>query len=251
MADTALSQPLSEREIEELEDVLLALPEDRSSLDVSMLDGFLVGVLLQPDPVMPSEWLPLVFDAPDGEPMIPGDPDREKRAIDLVMRHYNNLAAHLAAREPFDPIVFDVDDEESSSAERDDEFLPLWPWAAGFMDALESFPGLLDRFEEDDDVQAAMVHIVRHLRTDPDDASDDARQLELDREEIDLEVPLADLDDAIEQLVLAVMDIADVTRPRRPVERAQPKIGRNDPCPCGSGRKYKQCHGRDGSGSEP
>jgi preprotein translocase subunit SecA len=24
-----------------------------------------------------------------------------------------------------------------------------------------------------------------------------------------------------------------------------PKVGRNDPCPCGSGKKYKQCHGRD------
>ncbi len=29
-----------------------------------------------------------------------------------------------------------------------------------------------------------------------------------------------------------------------PVVRDQPKIGRNDPCPCGSGRKYKQCHGK-------
>ena len=28
------------------------------------------------------------------------------------------------------------------------------------------------------------------------------------------------------------------------VVRSQPKVGRNDPCPCGSGRKYKQCHGR-------
>ncbi|MDR2901095.1 MAG: preprotein translocase subunit SecA [Treponema sp.] len=27
------------------------------------------------------------------------------------------------------------------------------------------------------------------------------------------------------------------------VVRAQPKVGRNDPCPCGSGKKYKQCHG--------
>jgi preprotein translocase subunit SecA len=24
-----------------------------------------------------------------------------------------------------------------------------------------------------------------------------------------------------------------------------PKVGRNDPCPCGSGKKYKQCHGRE------
>jgi preprotein translocase subunit SecA len=31
---------------------------------------------------------------------------------------------------------------------------------------------------------------------------------------------------------------------QRPVVRTQPKVGRNDPCPCGSGKKYKQCHGK-------
>jgi preprotein translocase subunit SecA len=29
------------------------------------------------------------------------------------------------------------------------------------------------------------------------------------------------------------------------VRRDRPKVGRNDPCPCGSGKKYKKCHGRD------
>jgi len=29
----------------------------------------------------------------------------------------------------------------------------------------------------------------------------------------------------------------------KPTRRDQPKVGRNDPCPCGSGRKYKKCHG--------
>jgi preprotein translocase subunit SecA len=29
----------------------------------------------------------------------------------------------------------------------------------------------------------------------------------------------------------------------RPVRRHEPKVGRNDPCPCGSGKKYKKCHG--------
>ncbi len=29
-----------------------------------------------------------------------------------------------------------------------------------------------------------------------------------------------------------------------PFVRRQPKIGRNEPCPCGSGKKYKQCHGK-------
>jgi preprotein translocase subunit SecA len=27
------------------------------------------------------------------------------------------------------------------------------------------------------------------------------------------------------------------------VKRKEPKVGRNDPCPCGSGKKYKKCHG--------
>jgi hypothetical protein len=28
------------------------------------------------------------------------------------------------------------------------------------------------------------------------------------------------------------------------LRRDMPKVGRNDPCPCGSGKKYKACHGR-------
>ncbi|MCB1101131.1 MAG: SEC-C domain-containing protein [Kiritimatiellae bacterium] len=31
----------------------------------------------------------------------------------------------------------------------------------------------------------------------------------------------------------------------QPVTRDMPKVGRNDPCPCGSGKKYKKCHGRE------
>ena len=37
---------------------------------------------------------------------------------------------------------------------------------------------------------------------------------------------------------------------RRPVRRTGPKIGRNDPCPCGSGKKFKQCCGRDTQASD-
>jgi preprotein translocase subunit SecA len=31
---------------------------------------------------------------------------------------------------------------------------------------------------------------------------------------------------------------------KQPVYRTEPKVGRNDPCPCGSGKKYKKCHGK-------
>jgi preprotein translocase subunit SecA len=37
-------------------------------------------------------------------------------------------------------------------------------------------------------------------------------------------------------------DVAVAAAP--PFTRAGDKVGRNDPCPCGSGKKYKHCHGR-------
>ena len=36
----------------------------------------------------------------------------------------------------------------------------------------------------------------------------------------------------------------ETPKAQQPVERALPKVGRNDPCPCGSGKKYKHCHGK-------
>jgi preprotein translocase subunit SecA len=37
--------------------------------------------------------------------------------------------------------------------------------------------------------------------------------------------------------------IGSPAEPPKPIRRTEPKVGRNDPCPCGSGRKYKKCHG--------
>jgi len=38
---------------------------------------------------------------------------------------------------------------------------------------------------------------------------------------------------------------AEAEAKAEPVRRDRPKVGRNDPCPCGSGKKYKKCHGKD------
>jgi preprotein translocase subunit SecA len=40
-------------------------------------------------------------------------------------------------------------------------------------------------------------------------------------------------------------DDAAAAEKAEPVRRERPKVGRNDPCPCGSGKKYKKCHGKD------
>ncbi len=40
------------------------------------------------------------------------------------------------------------------------------------------------------------------------------------------------------------MVLAEPEEKTQPFKRFGDKIGRNDPCPCGSGKKYKQCHGK-------
>jgi uncharacterized protein len=242
-----IGRPLTDREIDELDAALAALPEHRESFDVAMLEGYLVGLLIQPDVVMPTDWLPPVFAAPDGEPMIPGDEAHVQRVIDLVTRRYNTLAAHILAREPFDPIVYDIARDDGAPPARQQELAALGSWAAGFLTAMRMFPAVFERADEDAELSELLVDILRHLPLDPDDDSEDNRAMFEEREQLDRERPLEDLDHAIEAVVDAVMDIADITRPRAPVVRAQPKVGRNDPCPCGSGRKFKQCHGRDAS----
>ncbi|MFK7994175.1 MAG: preprotein translocase subunit SecA [Granulosicoccus sp.] len=42
----------------------------------------------------------------------------------------------------------------------------------------------------------------------------------------------------------AVRQAAATATPSQPVRRSMPKVGRNEPCPCGSGKKYKACHGK-------
>ena len=51
-----------------------------------------------------------------------------------------------------------------------------------------------------------------------------------------------------QQMIMAhAAATAEGEKPAAPeqVKREGEKVGRNDPCPCGSGKKYKKCHGRD------
>ncbi len=118
-------------------------------------------------------------------------------------------------------------------------------WAAGFLNALHAFPGLLDRYGDDEGVAVPLSGILRHLPEDPDATSQVAAALTEEAARIDREVPLADLDDAIEELVACVLEISAISRVQAPLLRGAAKVGRNDACTCGSGRKFKHCHGRD------
>ena len=95
------------------------------------------------------------------------------------------------------------------------------------------FEGLLQRLK---------YEVVRFLSNVQVQRSDEAAAIEQQRRETAAKQKMA-FEHA--EAGSAVAPAADAPPPAtpQPMTRAQPKVGRNDPCPCGSGKKYKQCHG--------
>ncbi|WP_269531523.1 preprotein translocase subunit SecA [Chitinimonas sp. BJYL2] len=96
-------------------------------------------------------------------------------------------------------------------------------------EAFELFEGLLMRIRRDV-VQLVMTVQIR--------SPEDVAALEQHEEPADMQFHHADYDEALAQ---ANANAAD---PAQAQLRNYDKIGRNDPCPCGSGQKYKHCHGK-------
>lgn len=230
-----LSTPLSDAELDELHAMFDAIPESKQPYNLSMADGFLTALLVHPRMILPSEWMPRLVNPAEGALDFDTPFDATRFSV-LVLRRYNELSACILAREEFFPIITLPEADDTSSEE---EIAMLAFWAAGFMDGMNGWSGVDDLSEEDGDAIAGpMLAVVRHLPV-PEEAGPAAAEF---KELVESLEPYASLDDALEDLVLSVLQIADVTRPRLPV-RKPPKVGRNEPCPCGSGRKYKHCHG--------
>ena len=198
--------PLDERDIDELQALLDRVPAPLEPLDVSMVDGFLCGVLLQPQMVQASQWLPHLTDA-DGR-ALPASFDATRLQA-LALRRHAELNDAIGNRQWFDPWVFEMapaDDEDADDSDEPHETDAVYPWVAGFAAAQEFFPGLM-RLDAGA-LNAPLALLYRHL--DPDDLEDADELIE----EIESLEPPADLSAAVEELVRATLLLADVSRPR-------------------------------------
>ncbi len=237
-----MPQDLNDAELDELADLLAATPEPLQPLDVLMLDGYLAGVLVQPRIVPIDEWLPPLFDFERRALPETTDAAWQARTRALIERRRDALAAAISEDGFFDPVIVNVDQLPPASeydAVQSPVSRALMPWAAGFQWAQECFVDLEDT--ADDAVGAALARIYRHLPPQGDD--DKALIATLDRD-----LPLKDLDGALEDIVNATVELWDLTSKQRlavaTIRRDGPKVGRNDACPCGSGKKFKACHGK-------
>ena len=229
-----LRQPLTDDELDWLNDFLLERIDDDADtegkdegiLDVSELDGLLTAVVSGPVTLVPSRWLPQVWG--DFEPAWHDIADAQK-VMTLLMRHMNAIAAMLMEQpEDFEPIIFERRVEGKTYTVVDD-------WCEGYMRGVKL---AADHWQLDDPEMRQLLAPIMAFQDIPG---------------MEIQAPLSEpgigaLQDAIPDSIrkihaywLSRREPAPMSEsPLLPV-RQPPKVGRNDPCPCGSGRKYKKC----------
>lgn len=220
---------ISSPRLRRLDGALANLPAESDAMLLSELDGYLAGVVACPEQIPPAEWLPPVWG--DGAAPLFEDEREARWHDDLVMEHHAAIVAALG-RGPgrFKPFM-EVD------ARRREVMWELW--IEGFAVALDLRPDAWDELA--DAAPEPVAEAYSGLTTLIGIASDES---DLERDVIDR------LTEDAPVLIPGWIELLDGWRVGRgvggtaPAEPSAPaKVGRNDPCPCGSGRKHKKCCG--------
>jgi uncharacterized protein len=186
---------LDEREMDRLQDLLDQVPAPLLPLDVSAIDGFLCGLLLQPNSVDAVRWLPCITDV-EARPL---PPQFGAEALHrLVRRRHAQLQRAIASRQWFDPWIFELEADAAPSE-------CVLPWVAGFAAAMDRFPGMMRM--DDSRLLEPLALIYMHFDAQDLEEADTLQQM------IDTLEPPADLGEAVQDIVRSVMLLADVTRP--------------------------------------
>ena len=229
-------------------------------------EGFMAAVICSRRPISPDEYLSVLLGLPsEGEGGEEPDEDsgsfasdeQRERFLALWNQRWNEVATALEAEvdsleddhcyhpEVMDirGVVADMPPEEQAAFAKED--LPAFAqvWALGFMFAVESWP---DEWAAPRDKDAAkwldgaLQAVV--AMTEDDTATPEVSPLS---EEGTPSTSIARLN-AFGEAIWAVYDLRELWKnmgPRVETVRVEATPGRNDPCYCGSGKKYKKCHG--------
>jgi uncharacterized protein len=135
------NRPLADEEINDLDELLAALPTDEA-MNAEALDGYLAGLLLTPGRNLAdlpgAAWLPLIWggdgEGDDPKPFASGK--QRKKVVMLVLRHLQSIAKAWAERpQAWEPIFSFADGEDE-----DTEYADAEDWAVGFLMAVDLAP---------------------------------------------------------------------------------------------------------------
>jgi len=203
-----------------IQDVLHHPDAPDDALLVTELDGYLTGILICTEVLMPSEWLPPVWGGSGHAPF--NDEGQAQNIFGAIMEMYNDINNGLLLG-TWAPL-YDIDRDDS----------PMWEiWLEGFWRAVmmrqDNWTAiLLDETNHDRRIAAFTLTRLHQL----------AHRFETKVEPMKGDEEL--LKDAADIIPVAVEDLHKY-RSGPVIPRTIRKTGRNDPCPCGSGKKFKKC----------
>jgi len=218
-------RPLSTPELDRLERLLLSRTFHEEAMPLDMLQGMLCAVASAPDLIPPSRWLPVALgDAPDYETK-----EQAEEVLGLVMRFYGQIVQEL---ESGGVTLYVFPDE---AGEND-----LATWCEGYLEGVLLSDADWYEHGEPEHVEEMLLPFMLLSGRMREAAEESGEGISPD-EERQLRTSAAG------SMGNSVMAVYSYWLTRRifhaPTDRTGRNVGRNDPCPCGSGKKYKSCHG--------
>lgn len=225
-----LNTLLTDEELEELEQFLMSDATPEECMDLAMMDGFLTALLIAPNTAMPSQWLPVLWGETEEDEMVWDSTEQMQHILNLVMRHYNERALDLQEGvDEYEPLIYEREHEGKTIPIIDE-------WCMGFMRGVRMDP---EGWSELLDSDRALELVTPMFLYGTEEGWE---KLEEHPEEAD-----KNHDALAEAIGPCVIGIRDYWLPHRKAtstfRRETEKVGRNDPCPCGSGKKFKKCCG--------
>ena len=221
--------PLTEADLDRLEELLEAEVFAGEAMRLDEVQAMLCAVVSAPQPLPPAEWLPEVL----GPGVEQGDHPQVSETIELLMRMNNDIARSLLADETIAPVLYPVDE---SCEEYDYEaWADSYVFGAGLTGDWYELAG--KRAEDLSELLEPMFLLNGMLK---EDAEKNGERWFSPAEEARL---VADIQENLPVIVQTLYNFWRNKRAGGTVQHESPKAGRNDPCPCGSGKKFKQCCG--------
>ena len=227
-----LDRPLSDMELDALAGYI-DLVDGGEIDDLEALDGFLTALAVCPELVPPSEFLGVIQSGADeAGDLVFEDLDDARTFMGLVMRHWNTVTRTLANDEPHMPVL--LENEEGVALGNN--------WAIGFLRGMKMREHAWSAMVHDEERGGPFIPIFALACENHPDAEmrPYSEPITPERRE-SLQVGMIA---GVLQLHRSFADDRLSLAARGP--NAGPfrrKVGRNDPCPCGSGKKFKKCCG--------
>ena len=200
-------------------------------MNVEELDGFFAALIAGPEIVMPSEYCPEVFGGEVPEVCEFSSAEETNEIFGLLMRHWNTIAGALFNHEVYVPLVLE---DENGVAHGND-------WAHGFMRGMHMRHDGWAVLVNDDENGGCLIPMMMLCHEHDEDSRMRPKPIApKKREDIILHMGVG-LVGAYRYFRRREAHGRSAVTPES--RRTTSKVGRNDSCPCGSGKKYKKCCG--------